>query len=310
MALNIPYKLLDWIDKDKLDKLILYCNPNAITYIKENLEKDYLNKIIWYSLSSGNPNAIDIIEKNLDKIEYYELSANPNAIHILENNLDKVNWSYLSRNPNALHILENNFDKICWMHLCFNENPNTINLLQKGLELKKISLEYMSFNPSSINLLKENPDEINWTFLSSNKNAIDLLQANPDKICMEELCYNENGASLIEKYIYKFNYIEKKYYSYDLSKNKGKGIVELLKKYPEKINWDGLSCNPNAIELLELNQDKINWKNLSINPSIFTFDYNKMKENYKELKKEIIMKALSPTRISYWLDNGMNIDDL
>ena len=33
----------------------------------------------------------------------------------------------------------------------------------------------------------------------------------------------------------------------------------------DKINWDGLSINPNAIELLKKNQNKINWDNLSLN---------------------------------------------
>ena len=35
--------------------------------------------------------------------------------------------------------------------------------------------------------------------------------------------------------------------------------INLLEKYPEKINWDLLSFNPNAIHLLEKNPDKNNW---------------------------------------------------
>ena len=38
---------------------------------------------------------------------------------------------------------------------------------------------------------------------------------------------------------------------------------------PNKINWDFLSINPNAIDLLKNNQDKIDWDKLSLNPSIF-----------------------------------------
>jgi len=34
-----------------------------------------------------------------------------------------------------------------------------------------------------------------------------------------------------------------------------------------KINWNYLSLNPNAIELLKENQDKINWCFLSSNPN-------------------------------------------
>ena len=34
-----------------------------------------------------------------------------------------------------------------------------------------------------------------------------------------------------------------------------------------KINWEYLSSNPNAIELFKENKDKIDWDNLSDNPN-------------------------------------------
>jgi hypothetical protein len=49
--------------------------------------------------------------------------------------------------------------------------------------------------------------------------------------------------------------------------------------------------------LLEENQDKICWYNLSKNPSIFTYDYDLIKEKNKELNEEIIEKALHPKRM-------------
>ena len=75
----IPYKLLDWVDKDKL---------------------------FWVYLCR-NPHAGQLLEKNLDKINWENLSSNssPIAIRILEQNLDKVDWSYLSSNRRAVDIL-------------------------------------------------------------------------------------------------------------------------------------------------------------------------------------------------------------
>ena len=35
-----------------------------------------------------------------------------------------------------------------------------------------------------------------------------------------------------------------------------------------KLNWDYLSSNTNAIELLKANQNKIDWKYLSANPNV------------------------------------------
>ena len=57
------YKLLDWIDIDKLS---------------------------WRQLSQ-NPNTITLLEKYQDKIDCEILSKNPNAIHLLKKILDKNN---------------------------------------------------------------------------------------------------------------------------------------------------------------------------------------------------------------------------
>ena len=62
-------------------------------------------------------------------------------------------------------------------------------------------------------------------------------------------------------------------------------------------DWSKLSGNPNAIELLKENPNKIKWGFISLNPSIFTYDYEKIKENNKELNEEIIIKALHPKRM-------------
>ena len=84
-------------------------------------------------------------------------------------------------------------------------------------------------------------------------------------------------------------------YLYLLSENPN--AIEYLKENPDKIDWDYLSSNPNAIELLEKNKDKIDWYLLSKNPSIFTYDYYKIKEDFKDLGEEIIQKSLHPKRM-------------
>ncbi len=73
----------------------------------------------------------------------------------------------------------------------------------------------------------------------------------------------------------------------------------MLKENLDKIDWSYLSNNTNidAMAMLEENQDKIDWCNLSTNPSIFTYDYDHIKENFKELGEEIIIKSLHPKRM-------------
>jgi hypothetical protein len=46
-----------------------------------------------------------------------------------------------------------------------------------------------------------------------------------------------------------------------------------LEQNREKIDWNWLSKNPNAIHLLEQNPEKIDWHYLSKNPSIFENNY-------------------------------------
>ena len=66
------YKLLEWIDKDKLD---------------------------WCSLSK-NKAAIHLLEQYPEKIKWTYLSFNQCAIHLLEQHPEKINWhnfnNYLS----------------------------------------------------------------------------------------------------------------------------------------------------------------------------------------------------------------------
>ena len=70
------YKLINWIDIDKINWVIL----------------------------SSNPNAIQLLEQNIDKISWYMLSSNPNAIHLLEQHQYDIEWTYLSANPSIFEL--------------------------------------------------------------------------------------------------------------------------------------------------------------------------------------------------------------
>ena len=82
--------------------------------------------------------------------------------------------------------------------------------------------------------------------------------------------------------------------------------IELLKENKDKINWFNLNYNPNAIELLKENKDKIIWNYFSKNPNIFTYDYNKMKENMKNsgIVEELMSVIFHPKNMNKWIDWG------
>ena len=107
------YKLLDWIDINKLNWCILSSNPNVIDLLRENIINKQ-DKIDWEHLSS-NPNAIELLQENPNKINWYHLSSNPNAIELLKENQDKINWDILSSNPSIFdnnEEIETNIQKI------------------------------------------------------------------------------------------------------------------------------------------------------------------------------------------------------
>ena len=84
--------------------------------------------------------------------------------------------------------------------------------------------------------------------------------------------------------------------------------IELLKENKNKINWDCLSSNPNAIELLKENQDKINWWYFSQNSNIFTYDYKLMKEKMKNsgIAEELMSVIFHPKNMNKWINWGFS----
>ena len=78
--------------------------------------------------------------------------------------------------------------------------------------------------------------------------------------------------------------------------------IPLLEKYPEKINWSWLSGNPNAIPLLEKYPEKIVWSWLSRNPSIFTYDYDAMRERCLIFKEDLMKNRFHPRNLDKFRD--------
>jgi hypothetical protein len=63
--------------------------------------------------------------------------------------------------------------------------------------------------------------------------------------------------------------------------------LELIKKYPEMINWDKLSKKEYKNEM------RLDY----YTPSIYELDYEKMKENNQEMYEELIKEVMKPSRV-------------
>ena len=141
-----PYKLVDWIDINKLSWNDLNENPRSIHLLEQNKDKLCLRHLMH------NKNAIFIIEENLDKMNSWcwdLLSSNINATDLLEQNLDNVNWWEISENPNAINIIKNNFSKIDKNQIWGNPLIFEINYSLLANRIKKYKEELMQkiFHP-------------------------------------------------------------------------------------------------------------------------------------------------------------------
>ena len=278
-----------------------------ITNLPENIRSTILDK--FAEILPSKYVLLDWIDK--DKLNWSYLSKNPNAIDLLEENYDKIDWEYLSENPNAISLLKSNKDKIDWYMLSLNKNA--IKLLEEKLKLEEKGIYdennainwgrlSINTNPNVIKLLKKYPNKINWERLSENPNATDML-----KIRIE---YENNLSSKDYKSL---DLTQKINWTY-LSENINPNAIALLKKYPNKIDWQMLCANSTAIKLLrdrikyeetldssDSSEDKlIHWNFLSLNSNAIDLLTKKVK-NEKTLTVKQIYKLENKDKINWGL---------
>jgi hypothetical protein len=204
------YKLVSWINKDKLSIFRLSYNPNAIHYLESIGEK----------VSEYNDNCIYLLEEKI-RNDYYSVNwpsvyQNPNAMHIIEKRMKEepelVSWGFLFNNPNAIHIIEEHIKHLDMpeYYINFYCNPNAMHFIRKR---KYIDLSSICLNPNAMDIIKplveSNSKYISWDYLCRNPNAIELvrqkMQTEPEKLDYSSLSDNPSIFELekMNKEIYK-----------------------------------------------------------------------------------------------------------
>ena len=274
-------ELLPWIDVTKLRTTCLNENENALHYLCRNI---HLVKVPYIAKNSSFP--INFYY-NLGSILHFCPSIYSNTHPDIEKFIRTLpytlqDWYYICKNPSCMNLILENPKKYEYHWNALSKNSKAVPFLLQ--HFKEIDWEELCQNHSkeAVDLLLQYPEYINWLTFSSNPFATDYLRKNPDKINFWGLSWNYNALDLIEKNLQRTD-----------------------------ICWMGLSQNKNAIHLLKQHQDKIDWLQLSSNPSIFEYPYAKYAAERTEiLREELMMKTLHPRRIQYWLENGMDMDDL
>lgn len=273
-------ELLPWIDPSKLNAACLNENENALDYLMENYELIRMK----YLFQNPSFKVLPVHLTNPDIIPNVFLNTQPGIEDIIKQipNLDE-HWNDICENPRCIEIVQNS-NYFNWN--CLSKNPKAIPILRKNI--KYIDWKRFCMNPckEAIELIMQYPDKIEWMHLSSNPYAIDILRQNPDKINYWGLSWNPYAMDLMEIHMAR------------------KDIVPV-------VSWIGLSQNRNAIHILKNNQDKIDWLQFSLNPGIFQPNYKQVTvDRMNVLREELMQKTLHPSKIQYWLDNGMSLDDL
>jgi hypothetical protein len=175
-------------------------------------------------------------------INWEELSKNSAAIHFLEEHLDRVNWSEFSANPAAIEVLKKHRDKIDFNGL--SRNPS--------LEAEELFLEYI--------------DKIYWCSVARNHPRANVLLRDPFFVI--DFCHNPYATpDWIEDNL---ELLSRSDWVVLCSKP---SMVELLKRYPDRIEYDRFAANPAAAEYLLEHKDEIETHNILYNPSSLIHDH-------------------------------------
>ena len=317
------YGLYEW-------NLHLYSNSGAIDYILQQPDV----QMHFYEKQQNNLN------NPQKKRELAGLSQNhhPEAIRLLEKNPKLIDWHNLATNPFAENLITNNCHHVSFFHLCNNESEWAIDLIKTELNVNFPKTPTSQRCPRFLSgafILSEK--YINWWYLSKNPNACDLIKlfpehVNNDTIWANPVAYdelkntrelNQNGwyylsgnsnPNAFDRLIANPDKIDWRY----LSKNPYSKAIELLDANPSKICWFYLSYNknPKCIELYEKYYEKYknnyssvtnylysNITNLLTQPYIFVYNYLQMKQNMDIIRKELIEKAIHPSRVLRWIES-------
>jgi len=205
--------------------------------------RDWVDETRLCNTLSRNERAVEYLENHEHLIDNNWILENENAIYIIEKKIqNEMDW-ILNCNKNAVNFLRNNREYVDYEILCGEEHGiEFVDELIKNDELHKIDWERLSSNPAAMYILNDPKyyQSIDWVGILHNKNAVDLVK---------------NNFHMVEK-----NWCYACCYPH---------LIDIIEQHMDKIDWNELSENYNAIHILEKNLDKINMYNLRRNKNGF-----------------------------------------
>lgn len=286
----------------ELEKFIYNKHPDALPYILPGIITRQHRFSYYTSAISSNPNpaAIAVIRENLKT-------------------LNMVDWGEINKNPcpDAIQLLRENMEFANVFQLALNPAPEAVALIG---EMYRKWVEYMDATVDNAEVLREimgselgkcvlRLDETDWEYV------------------WNEMCRHPAGLDYLLKN-------RKPISLKHLSSNPSPDAIAILGEnlFDADIDWYSISSNPGAIDLLEQvfmqlhdengeyvsdqyrertdNTPVIYWSILIKNPAIFTYDYDKMREERAQLHADLTEQLWSPARVAAFLEAGGDIEEL
>jgi hypothetical protein len=175
--------------------------------------------INWKQLSSN---------KSFDLIIDIILYRTNIDIHSKIEILDKLDWAQLSENYGAINFLKKYERKINWNYFSENSHDDAINMLFENKRRINYSMFSRNNNDRAIMYFKLHKEKIDWNhfIFNTNPQAIIMIKHNIENINIKNLSMNWNA-------------------------------IDIIKEYPDLINWENLSYECRDIEFMKKNRDKL-----------------------------------------------------
>jgi hypothetical protein len=304
MATNIlyaNYNLLDatfatWFYMNK-DTTFLYEKLSSRFVILYN----HYSNISYYRLTTMKEDLITLTRSCLWKFRHnisyicanYPLSEFPEAIFF-----EDLNWFSLAENKHkcVMDFMKAHRDQIHWVNLSRNSSDPAVDfMLEEFANGREIEWWTASVNTNErlIAHFKNVKNELSVYSLCRNTSStvIRLLLENPElyeKISWERFCENSNDLAVDH-------------------------IIEIYEtnKKDKRLVWEVLclNVNPRIFSILRENKEKVDWNEFYRNPNCFQYNYEKMRERFSPLKREIEDIFLRPDNVMAKIENERNMDE-
>lgn len=187
--------------------------------------------------------------------------------------LDLLDDHHLCANPKAVGFLEEHPERIC-CKICLSTNPSAIPFLRKHPEY--IHWIFLAANPEGIGLIQEN-----WEFITS---KIFQKEDHKDHGVFKEF---HPALSIRQKKAIEFYFLPVEERSERMFWNLlalNPNAVSFLQDHLEKVNWKKLTYNPNSLPLFEKHPEKVQWDMFQMNPNpvwfIETFNPDRIDDHF------------------------------